>query len=189
MTPEEAVSILRNKKGLNDLDIGYGNEKAFNQLLTHHDIVFQPSKKLVWVSSNPYVICDFVAFQLDSVFNNSTKKSSTLSLSNLLIEKDSFVNSDEFKDYEAYRVEKEKIQLAIQNKEDYCQEELEKFISLNPNYWEVYYLTGKYYFEKKYYKAALLKFNEALTKEVTKVPDQESIKKNILKIKRKLNDS
>ena len=189
MTPEKAVSILRNKKGLNDLDIGYGNEKALNQLLAHHGIVFQPSKKLVWVSSNPYVLGDFVAFQLDSVFNNSTKKSSTLSLSSLLIEKDSFVNSDEFKDYEAYRVEKEKIQYAIQNEEDYCQEELEKFISLNPNYWEVYYLTGKYYFEKKYYKAALLKFNEALTKEVTKVPDQESIKKNILKIKRKLNDS
>ena len=169
MTPEKAVSILRNKKGLNDLEIGYGNEKALNQLLAHHGIVFQPSKKLVWVSSNPYVLGDFVAFQLDSVFNNSTKKSSTLSLSSLLIEKDSFVNSDEFKDYEAYRVEKEKIQYAIQNEEDYCQEELEKFISLNPNYWEVYYLTGKYYFEKKYYKAALLKFNEALTKEVTTV--------------------
>jgi hypothetical protein len=189
MTPKKAVSILRNKKGLNDLEIGYGNEKALNQLLAHHGIVFQPSKRLVWVSSNPYVLGDFVAFQLDSVFNNSTKKSSTLSLSSLLIKKDGFVNSDEFKNYEAYRVEKEKIQNIIQNKEDYCQEDLEKFISLNPDYWEVYYLTGKYYFEKKYYKAALLKFNEALTKEVTTVPDQEDIKKFILKIKRKLNDS
>tara|TARA_R110000787_G_scaffold183014_3_gene295023 strand:- start:8949 stop:10628 length:1680 start_codon:yes stop_codon:yes gene_type:complete len=189
MTPEKVVSILRNKKGLNDLEIGYGNEKALNQLLAHHGIVFQPSKKIVWVSSNPYVLGDFVAFQLDSVFNNLNKKSSTLSLSSLLIKKDSFAKSDEFKNYEAYRIEKRKIKIGIKNKEDYSQEELEKFISLNPNLWEVYYLTGKYYFEKKYYKAALLKFNEALTKEVTTVPDQEKVKKYILKIKRKLNDS
>ena len=42
---------------------------------------------------------------------------------------------------------------------------------------------------EKYYKAALIKFTEALTKEVTSVPDEEKINKYIIKIKRKLNDS
>ena len=50
----EAVSILRNKKGLNNQPLGYGNEKALNQLLAHHGIVFQPEQLKVWVSSNPY---------------------------------------------------------------------------------------------------------------------------------------
>ncbi len=189
ITPQIAVSILRNKKGLNDFDIGYGNEKALNQLLAHHGIVFQPSEKRVWISSNPYVLGNFVAFQLDSVFNNSTSKSSTLSLSDLLIEKDDFIGSVEFDNYEAYRVEKENFIQVIQNKEDYSLKQIENFISLNPNFWEVYYLTGKYYFEKKYFKAALLQFNEALKQEITTVPDQEKIKNYIMKIKRKLNDS
>ena len=54
ITPEKAVSILRNKEGIENRLIGYGNEKALNQLLAHHGIVFQPAKKMVWVSSNPY---------------------------------------------------------------------------------------------------------------------------------------
>lgn len=189
ITPQIAVSILRNKKGLNDIGIGYGNEKALNQLLAHHGIVFQPSENRVWVSSNPYVLGDFVAFQLDSVFKNSTTKSSTLSLPALLIEKDDFIESEEYKNYESYRIENENLVQVIQNKEDYSLKQIDNFISLNPNFWEVYYLTGKYYFEKKYYKAALLQFNEALKKEITTVPDQEKIENYIIKIKRKLNDS
>ena len=42
----EAVSILRNKNGLNNQPLGYGNEKALNQLLAHHGIVFQPEQLL-----------------------------------------------------------------------------------------------------------------------------------------------
>ncbi len=189
ITPEKAVSILRNKKGLDNIELGYGNEKALNQLLAHHGVIFQPLKKLVWVSSNPYVLGDFVAFQLDSVFKNSKNKTSSLSVTSLLIKKDDFSTSKDFKNYEAYRIEKEKVQNGILNKEELSFDELESFILLNPNFWEVYYLTGKYYYDRKYYKAALIKFNEALNKEVTSVPDEEKINKYIIKIKRKLNDS
>jgi len=38
----DAVAILRNKKGLDDKEIGFGNEKALNQLLAHHGIVLKP---------------------------------------------------------------------------------------------------------------------------------------------------
>ena len=39
ITPTTAVEILRNKEGLNKDSIGYGNEKALNQLLAHHGVV------------------------------------------------------------------------------------------------------------------------------------------------------
>ena len=48
-----AAEILRNQKGLHDKDIGMGNEKAINQLIAHHSIIFNPTKLQVWVSSNP----------------------------------------------------------------------------------------------------------------------------------------
>ncbi len=189
VTPQKAVDILRNKEGLNNLKIGYGNEKALNQLLAHHGIVFQPANKMVWVSANPYQLGEFVAFQLDSVFANANKKSSTLSLPVDLIKKDPFINSVAFSNYEKYRIEKRKLEQVIENKESYTIENIEAFITLNSDFWEVYYLVGTYYYENKYYKAALTKFEEALTKEITTVIDRKNIEKYINKIKRKLNDS
>ena len=188
ITPEIAAAILRNKEGLQNQKIGYGNEKALNQLLAHHGIVFQPKYKRVWVSSNPYQLGAFVAFQLDSVFANTTKKTSTLSLSNLLIEKDPFINTEAFINYEKYRKEARKIETIIKEKGSLSLVEIKEFIALNPDFWQVYYLAGNYYYEKGYYEAALLQFEKALTKEITTVPDKMDIETKILKIKKKLND-
>lgn len=186
VTPQKAVDILRNKEGLNNELIGYGNEKALNQLLAHHGIVFQPSKLRVWVSSNPYQLGAFVAFDLEEVFANQKEKESSLSIMNLLITEDSFVNSEEFLDYEKYRKEKQRI---IENTEDdvvYNSKDIATFKSYNPHNWQVYFLIGEYYYEQKQFTAALNEFEKALTKEITTVPDREKIERYIKKIKRKI---
>jgi predicted choloylglycine hydrolase len=41
-TVQKTVNILRDRKGMNGEDIGMGNEKAINQLIAHHSIVFEP---------------------------------------------------------------------------------------------------------------------------------------------------
>ncbi len=186
VTPKKAVAILRNKEGLNNELIGYGNEKALNQLLAHHGIVFQPSKKMVWISTNPYQLGEFVAFHLDEVFVNQSQKISTLSNADYLIGKDPFVNSDKFIDYEKYR--NEKVRIVKNTEEDvvYNSKDIATFKSYNPHNWEVYFLVGKYYYEQKQYTAALLEFERALTKEVTTVPDIEKIEWYIKKTKRKI---
>ena len=189
VTPQKAVDILRNREGLQNLKIGYGNEKALNQLLAHHGIVFQPANKKVWVSANPYQLGTFVAFQLDSVFANANQKNSTLSLPLELIKKDSFINTVAFSNYEKYRIERKILEQAIENKEDIDLEELEAFIALNSDFWEVYYIVGTYYYNNKNYKAALTKFEKALSKEITTVMDRENVEKYTNKTKRKLNDS
>ncbi|MEE1542831.1 MAG: C45 family peptidase, partial [Paludibacteraceae bacterium] len=38
----KATSILRDTRGLGDKNIGLGNEKALNQLIAHHSVVFMP---------------------------------------------------------------------------------------------------------------------------------------------------
>ncbi|MGB8705786.1 MAG: C45 family peptidase, partial [Gillisia sp.] len=73
LTPEKAVDILRNRKGLNGELVGYGNEKAIDQLLAHHGIVFKPEERKVWVSANPYQLGAFVAYDLDDVFKKFEK--------------------------------------------------------------------------------------------------------------------
>ena len=59
---------------------------------------------------------------------------------------------------------------------------LKELESANPEYWEVYELVGKYYYEKGYDAAALIEFKKALTKEITTVPDRVRIEKYIKKV-------
>ncbi len=60
LNPEKMATLLRDQSGLKKKSIGFGNEKAINQLLAHHAVIFSPQKKLVWVSSNPYQLGEFV---------------------------------------------------------------------------------------------------------------------------------
>ncbi|MDO6596013.1 C45 family peptidase [Oceanihabitans sp. 2_MG-2023] len=184
---QDAVAILRNKEGLHDKAIGYGNEKALNQLLAHHGIVFKPEERQVWVSSNPYQLGAFVAYDLDEVFADASASHLNLSIPELTIEADAFQFTEAYKNYEAYRIASKALQHAISNETKISSEKLTETIQLNPEYWEVYYLVGKYYYEKGFYTAALHAFETANTKEITTVPDQEELDKYIKKIKRKLN--
>ena len=66
---EKTVRILRDQKGLHNSDIGMGNEKAINQMIAHHSVVFEPEKLMVWVSSSPWQFGSFVAYDLRKVFS------------------------------------------------------------------------------------------------------------------------
>jgi predicted choloylglycine hydrolase len=186
VTPKKAIEILRNKDGLHDKKIGYGNEKALNQLIAHHGIVFQPKKRLVWVSANPYQLGEFVAFQLDSVFKNKITKRISLSEKDLTIEHDPFLDTKTYKDYEEYRKESRIIEKIIEDKGYLFPHKLNNFVASNPESWQVYYLVGKYHYQKKKYSTALEFFEKALTKEITTVPDKENIENYIKKTKRRL---
>lgn len=184
ITVDDAVAILRNKKGLEDKEIGFGNEKALNQLIAHHGIVFKPESGQVWVSSNPYQLGEFVAYDLNDIFADRDGNPSTTSLSDsdLNIPKDPFIQTQEYRDYEAYRVLEREVERALANKESIANETLEALQRKNPEYWKAYYLTGKYYLQKKYNAAAKRFFELALTKEITTLPDRQRIEKHIEKL-------
>lgn len=187
LNPEKTVKILRNTKGLNDLNIGYGNEKALNQLLAHHGIVFKPEELKVWVSANPYQLGEFVAYDLNSVFRNRKGNPSKVSLASpsLNIPKDPFLESEAYRNYQDYRVLEEKITHVLEGKRQIDPDELQKLTQLNPNYWKAHYLAGLYYYQQKDYKKALSQFEMASTKEVTTLPESKKLAKYLKKSKRK----
>ncbi|MGB1307944.1 MAG: C45 family autoproteolytic acyltransferase/hydrolase [Oceanihabitans sp.] len=185
LTVTGAIDILRNKEGLNNKAIGYGNEKALNQLLAHHAILFKPETRQVWVSSSPYQLGAFVAYNLNEVFSNNNIKA-TISSPELLIEADTFQYTQAYKDYEAYRILSRTLQDAISNEKTVVPVMLNEIKKRNPEYWEVYFLIGKYYYQKGYFRAALQAFETAITKEITTVPDKKETEKYIKKLKRKL---
>lgn len=188
LTPQIAVDILRDKRGLKDEKIGYGNEKALNQLLAHHAVVFKPEERLVWVSSNPYQLGAFVAYDLKEVFKKFEQKDTInlISERDLLILKDSFLYTKAYQDYELFRDVRADILKKINKEEVIATDTLEAFKKYNPDYWEVYYIVGKYHYEQEDYAMALKEFKTALSKEVTTIPDKERLEKYIKKTKRKI---
>ena len=186
INPKIASEILRNKDGLQNSALGYGNEKALNQLMAHHGIIFEPKEKRVWVSANPYQLGEFVCYNLDSVFKER-KTNSIVSFEeeNLNIAKDPFLETKAFQNYQKFRIEDDKIDLYLKNKKEISLEFIQQYQSLNPDYWVVYYKAGLYFYQKKYFQLAQINFEKALTKEITTVPEKEAIEKYLKKIKRK----
>lgn len=187
ITPQEAASILRNTSGLKNEPLGYGNEKSLNQLLSHHAVIFKPEQRLVWISANPYQLGEFVCYDLNKVFGKKVeqRKLVTMAESKMNIAKDPFLETKAYENYEKFKLESKVIHKAISEKKILSDVQIDDFIALNPDFWEVYFKAGKYYQQQKNYAKAIANFEKALTKEITTVPDEKEVRKQLAKVKRK----
>ncbi|HMK07269.1 MAG TPA: C45 family peptidase, partial [Flavobacterium sp.] len=188
INPQIAANILRDREGLKNLPLGYGNEKALNQLLAHHGVIFKPEQRLVWVSGNPYQLGEFVCYDLNKIFKNRIPGNPIVSMQqeNLNIAKDPFIETEAYKNYEKFRVEDRKMDAFLENKMGLTTDFAKNYQSLNRNYWVVYYKVGLFYYQNKQYGLAQQDFELALTKEITTLPERHAIEKYLKKIKRKL---
>lgn len=187
LNPEKMAAILRDKSGLKGASIGYGNEKAINQLLAHHAVIFSPQKRMAWVSANPYQLGEFVCYDLNEIFSGKKPVNGTLARSELNIPKDPFLDSQVFKNYEEYKFANAEISDAVNDKTiELTDGFIPHYQSLNPDFWLVYYQAGRYYFNRKEYSMAKTEFEKALSKEITTVPDRENVEKYLKKTEKKL---
>lgn len=185
MTPAKIAEVLREKEGVGDQNIGLGNEKSLNQLLAHHSVIFKPESRIAWVSSNPYQLGEFVAYDLNKIFADSDSKYKSLQSAELNIAKDPFLFTPEYANYEKFRVQDRIVDKTIASEGVLSQDFIAEYLSLNPEFWMPYFKIGRYYFDKGWYQAAQLAFEKAKTKEITTVPDAVLIEKYLNKIKRK----
>lgn len=187
LNPEKMAAILRDKSGLKDEKIGYGNEKAINQLLAHHAVIFSPEKRLVWVSSNPYQLGEFVCYDLNEIFSGKSAEESLKVKTGLNIARDPFADSDDYQNYEMYKMLSTEVNAATDNDQIFLTDDfIPYYQSINPDFWLVYYQSGKYYYSKKEYTNAKIAFEKALTKEITTVPDRKNVEKYLKKTLKKL---
>jgi len=188
LTPEKAAGILRNRDGLKEAKLGLGNEKALNQLLAHHGIIFKPEEGKVWVSANPYQLGAFVAYDLDKAFKKfeAGNLNQSLLIEAETIPEDDFILTKAYQDFKEFRVLSESLSKSISVGEKIPEEKINKLIGLNPYYWKVYALAGDYYFQQKNYKKAIIYFKQAQNREVTSLLDERDLEKMIRKSYRKL---
>lgn len=187
LNPEKMATVLRDRSGLKDRKIGYGNEKAINQLLAHHAVIFSPEKRLVWVSSNPYQLGEFVCYDLNEIFSGKKAVENFQAKTALNIPRDPFADSEEFENYQVSKLMGEDLSIAIKDKDIAMTNDLiPNYQSMNPDYWLVYYQAGKYYFSRNEFSKAKNEFEKALTKEITTVPDRQNVEKYLKKTLKKL---
>jgi len=186
----EISSILRNQKGIGNIEIGMGNEKAINHLSAHHSVIFKPAELKVWISVKKYQLGEFICYDLNKVFSadHSCDKESPLYLNEYTINADDFLFSENLKNYLKYRemeniiedVTKKKIKLKL-NRDD-----INYFISLNPELYKSYLTAANYHYSIKNYKMALTHYELALTKEIASEKEKKFMQNRILQLKNKI---
>ncbi|GHS94313.1 acyl-CoA--6-aminopenicillanic acid acyl-transferase [Bacteroidia bacterium] len=98
LNPVKAAGILRDRQGLGGKDIGLGNEKAINQLIGHHSVIFKPVQKQIWVSTHPWQLGQYVCYDLNVIFAN-LQFSSEIRTGGLTIPPDTFLNTETYMDF------------------------------------------------------------------------------------------
>jgi len=180
LTPEKIANILRNTEGLQGKSLGYGNEKALNQLLAHHSVIFSPEERIAWVSTAPYQLGEFVAYDLKEIFKGETYAPHTVyPQTNENIPADPFLYTQAYKDYEAYRQLEQRLSQQLREKTTIQISDYLPLTSLNPDYWKGYYLLGEAYWANGQYEEAKEQYKIALTKEIPYAVEKERIEKRL----------
>ncbi len=179
ITINETALILRDQKGIDDKNIGMGNEKAINQLIAHHSVIFKPSEMRVWVSTKPWQLGEYVAYDLKKAFNNFPAKKNNFEIveEDLTISADTFLHTSEYKKFIKYRQLVKRVNDCIKAKDvcDLDEEFIKEFQECNPEYFLVYSLIGDYFIGHQEYKKADYYYNIALTKEIATKKEMDHI--------------
>jgi len=172
-TVQKTVDILRDRYGLHGENIGMGNERAINQFIAHHAVVFEPKKKMVWVSTAPWQLGKFVAYNLDSIFNmKGLQYDHEVYDSTQTIAADPFLQTKDYQSFVAFR----KIKTDIMDGKD---ADVQQLVNLNPEYYHAYVLAGDYEFKRKQYAAAKAYYKTALTKGIATKAEEDHIRKQL----------
>jgi isopenicillin-N N-acyltransferase-like protein len=176
-----AAGILRNKEGLKDKFIGYGNPKSLNQLIAHHGILFRPSAQKLWISTPPYQLGEFICYDLKDVFLHTATFGA---IDSLAIGRDTFLASEDYRKYEAFKATKQKISRFVMLDIPFVLTASEEkiFVSNNPESYVTYLSLGNYYEKRKDQKKARFFFREALKREVSSENERKAILSKITSI-------
>ncbi|MFW5793098.1 MAG: C45 family autoproteolytic acyltransferase/hydrolase [Bacteroidota bacterium] len=179
------AEILRDQKGKNNRDIGMGNEKAVNQLIAHHSIIFKPQELKFWVSSNPFQLGSYVAYDLNKVFSDSIDIEGDIYIEDLNIPEDDFLHSEEYQNFLVYKEKSKQFEKQLKQKKHNIEEqEILEFLKLNPEFYNTWLIAGDYYKSTGNMAEAIKHYQTALSKEIPWKSEEEKIMKSLKKIKK-----
>jgi len=176
----EAATILRNQQGAGDKNIGMGNPKAINQMIAHHSIIFKPEELLVWVSTSPWQLGEYVAYNLSEVFSNFPNLNENIEITepDLTIAPDSFLQTEDFQQFLSFRATAKQLKARLKEESPVAltTDEIAAFTQSNPNYYYTYELLGDYLTATGSPAQAAEYYRQALQYEIPTTAEAEKIK-------------
>jgi isopenicillin-N N-acyltransferase-like protein len=192
ITPSKAATILRDKAGLDGKNIGLGNEKAVNQLIAHHSVIFSPDELRVWVSAAPYQLGEYVAYDLKQVFANEpgAAQGAYAYTDSLTIAADPFLATPAYKQYEYFARTRDRIQhyMFTGKGDPLTEEEVKAFEESNPDSFLTWYYLGDYFKSQEDWQRAIGYFEKGLTKEIARTSERKHMQEGINLCREKLNN-
>ncbi len=171
-TVNETARILRDQHGRGGEDIGLGNEKLINQLVAHHGIIFQPEKRLVWVSAAPYQLGKFVCYDLNKVFSLEMNENREIYEVDKTIAADTFLTSDAFARYEKFSA----YRFPFEPHNDLNPDSI---VAWNPGSYHAHMLAGDYLVDHGEYERAAEILEKGLTLEIATLQEREHMEKQL----------
>ena len=177
----KAASILRDHKGLQNTDLGLANEMAINQFIAHHSVIFQPEKRLMWVSTSPWQCGKYVAYDLNKIFKDTIDWQHEIYSSDLTIPEDKFIDTPEFQHLLTYKKLTPLLLKKIRKKEKIEESVLKTYQASNPSLYYVYEVIGDYYEAMQQPQQAIAYWQQALKRPIPKLQEKERIQQKIQK--------
>jgi len=178
----DLINILRDTLGINNTSIGLGNEKAINQLIGHHSIIFYPKERIFWVSTSPYQVGHFVGYNLKEIAaNKKLEPNFNTLIDSMYIKPDEAFLAHAFPRYELYlELSKKNLVHEIDAKG------IKLLISLNPNYYNAYVQAGDYYVNCNQSALALTFYSKALSCIIPSEKEYDRINEKFTNCRKKL---
>jgi isopenicillin-N N-acyltransferase like protein len=176
-----AAAILRDQRGHNNMNIGMGNEKAINQLIAHHSIIFKPQQLLVWISTQPYQLGKYVCYDLRKVLDSMPGLQTNVEIheAQFTIAADTFLQTGNYAQFVAYKKMENEIRFSGKNK--VTQQTLKQFAASNPDYFFTYTVLGDYYRRHGNCEKATTYYKAGLTKIINTKQEEDYLKEKIAK--------
>jgi hypothetical protein len=163
-----------------------GNEKAVNQLIAHHSLIFKPSELKMWVSANPYQLGAYLCYDLNRVFADSTKVSDRIWEEQRTIAADPFLETAEYEAFRSYTKETRELKQLIDRKEgsSISEERVANYLQLNPGYYYPWYIAGEISRLKGDRDLAAERYEQSLSREMPRMVDREQVEEAMERLKK-----
>lgn len=171
LTAGKAANMLRDYRGKNNADIGLTNEKAMNQFIAHHSVIFEPEKRLVWVSTSPWQCGAYVCYDLNRIFASPQARQPLYEPEQTLAA-DSILRTPLFTQLSKY----------LELEQQHLHHEViaaDRVVASNPTYYDAYRIAGDVYASSGQTDSARRMYETALKLEIATLQEREQLEEKL----------
>lgn len=175
----KSAAMLRDRLGKGNVDLGLTNEMAINQLIAHHSVIFRPKQGVMYVSTTPWQLGKYVAYDLHRIFSDSVDFRQEICLKEQTLAEDSILHTGLYAQVLQYKELAGYIRQQTKSGQAVSADTLRLLKASNPEYYHTYEILGDYYRAQHQTEAANKEWETALTKAIPRKSEKDRLLKKV----------